>query len=62
MDIKCCGVHDENEEAWAEAVLFYRGSEVAVSEVEDELLGEWMFEYNGETYIAVVKMEEAENE
>ena len=60
MDIKCCGAKDEP--AWTEAVLLKRGkgqsfSEVAVSDVSDEFLGEWELDYNGDTYRVNVVME-----
>lgn len=58
MDIKCCGVkfyEEESNLAWTEAVLFDHGSEVACTEPEDEFLGEWTLEYDGETYTAFVE-------
>ena len=54
MDVKCCGVKDENEGSWTEAVLFRNGSEVCCSEPDTEFFGEWRLEYNGNEYIAEV--------
>lgn len=57
MDIKCCGVqYEENgiNNAWCEAVLFDNGTEVAVSDVEDDFFGEWELPYNNVTYVAEV--------
>ena len=52
MDITVVGCQDEP--AYAEAVLFQNGYEVACSEVEDEILGIWELEHNGRTYAAKV--------
>ena len=64
MDIKCCGVqYDEEEEsnlAWAEAVLFHNGSEVACTEVSDTYTGEWSLFYRGAEYIADVRVADGE--
>ena len=58
MDIKLCGVsYDENQPTnlpWCEAVLFWKGSEIACSEVCDEFFGEWALEYNGVTFMVDV--------
>ena len=57
MDIKCCGVQYEEggfNNAWAEAVLFDNGCEVAVSDIDDDFFGEWELEYNGTTYVTEV--------
>ena len=60
MDIKCCGVQYEEDSvntAWTESVLFdKRGCEVACSEVEENFVGKWEMEYNGDTYVVDVKV------
>lgn len=61
MDIKCCGVQYEegaSNLAWTEAVLFNGfGREVACSEPSDEYFGEWVLEYEGNQYVAIVEAE-----
>ena len=72
MDIKCCGAQDET--AWTEAVLLIPNTglgqrrkdepgscvygECGCSDVNDEFVGEWKLEHNGDTYIAEVIVEE----
>ena len=53
VDVKCCGADEET--AWAEAVLFQNGSECCYSEVEYEFFGDWIFEFEGNTYIVHVR-------
>jgi len=63
MDIKVCGVAYEegsDNSAWTEAVLFLNGAEIACTEVNDDLLGDWTFVICDKTFIAEVK--EAEDE
>ena len=55
MDVKVCGA--DYETAWTEAVLFKNGYEVCCTDCYDELVGEWSLEYNDETYIANVIIE-----
>lgn len=58
MDIKICGVQYEPDNTnlpWTEAVLFKDGSEVACSEVSDDIFGEWTLHYNGTDYISLIK-------
>lgn len=61
MDIKCCGVQynesDESNTAWAEAVLFQNGMELCCTEPEDEYLGEWILDYNGDEYVVYVEIQ-----
>jgi hypothetical protein len=42
---------------YTEGVLFKHGSEVTHTDVEDEFVGEWEFEYEGEEYIVNVVVE-----
>ena len=54
MDIKCCGTRDGA--AWTEAVLFREGCELCHTDVNDEFLGDWWLEWNGDVYrVHVVK-------
>lgn len=59
MDIKLCGVQYEsgsNNTCWTEAVLFSEnGSELCCTEPSDGFFGEWQLEYDGDTYIAIIK-------
>ena len=49
MDVKL--VVCEEDSPYCEAVLFNpEGCQVAMTDVEEELLGEWSLEYNGTTY------------
>lgn len=57
MDIKCCGVQNEEDGAWTEAVLFKNGCEVAVSGVEEEFLGEWSLKFDGVVYNTIIEIE-----
>ena len=60
MDVKCCGVQhldDDNNCAWTEAVLFKDGSEIARTEVSDDLLGEWICYYNDTQYVTDVVLD-----
>lgn len=51
MDIKCCGVQDEDGCAWTEAVLFDPdGHEVACTEPAESFDGTWSFEVDGARY------------
>lgn len=59
MDIKICGVaYEEGGDnlPWMEAVLFEDGHEVGCTDVSDEqdILGEWLIEYNGDEYVGIV--------
>jgi len=54
VDVKLCGVDDGYP--WTEAVMFKNGSEVCCTEVCEEYLGEWEFEYNGDQYIVYVEV------
>ena len=65
MDVKCCGVqwhpytpeelsYGETNTSWSESVLFLNGSEVGCEYGENEFVGEWTVEFNGDTYTAVV--------
>ncbi len=57
MDIKICGVKFKDGESnlpWAEAVLFKDGNEVECTEPSDAFDGEWVIEYNGDTFIVEV--------
>ena len=53
MDIKCCG-GDIGETAWTEAVLFDNGYQCCFTDVNDEFLGDWELDWNGNTYIVHV--------
>lgn len=55
MDVKLCGARDEK--SWAEAVLFKDGHEVCCSEPAESYDGPWELEYGGDTYTAVVVIE-----
>ena len=60
MDVKCCGTQDGP--AWTEAVLFKNGSEVCCSEPSEDFFGDWILEYNGDTFIThVIKYGDEEN-
>jgi len=50
-DIKVC----KGDPPFVDAVLYDCGSEVELIEVTDELLGEYMFFYNGKVYTVVVE-------
>jgi hypothetical protein len=50
-DIKVC----KGNPPFVDAVLYEDGSEVELIEVTDELLGEYMFFYNGKVYTVVVE-------
>lgn len=55
MDIKCCGAQDNC--SWTEAVLFDKnGCELCCSEVYDKYDGTWELEYEGQRYVAVVRV------
>jgi hypothetical protein len=51
-DIKVC---NGDNGAWIDAVLFDDGNEVAVLEPQYVLLGEYVFNYEGKIYTAVIK-------
>lgn len=55
-DLKVCTASDRT--VWCECVLFDNGCEVGCSGVDDDLNGEWYFDYNGSKY--TVKVEELE--
>ena len=58
MDIKLCGVDYEEggcNTAWAEAVLFHNGCEVACSDTDEDYMGYWELEHKGNTFITVVE-------
>ena len=58
LDIKCCGVQyqeGESNTAWTEAVLFKDGNEVAHTEPDENICGEWMCEFEGDEYVVVDK-------
>lgn len=61
IDIKCCGVqYDEEAEsnvAWTEAVMFKNGREICCTEPSDDYFGEWLFEYENDEYVVIVKEE-----
>ena len=50
-DIKVC----KGDPPFVDAVLYDGGSEVELIEVTDELLGEYIFFYNGKVYTVVVE-------
>ena len=52
VDVKLCGA----DYPWTEAVMFKNGSEVCCTEVCEDYLGEWEFEYNGDQYIVYVEV------
>lgn len=63
MDVKCCGSQYQEGEsnlAWTEAVLFKNGWEVSFSEPEEEYLGEWSLDYEGNDYVVKVITESEE--
>lgn len=58
MDIKLCGVRYQQEQsnkAWAEAVLYEKGCEVAHTDPDDAFFQEWICEHEGFEYAVVVK-------
>lgn len=60
IEVKCCGVdykEGESNLAWTEAVLFVNGCEEECTDPDDEYLGEWSFEYEGNTYTVYVEVE-----
>ena len=61
MDVKCCGVQFRENEvnvAWSEAVLFDRkGRQLCFTEPSDCFLGEWVIDYDGDTYFVTVLTE-----
>ena len=67
MDIKLCGVGDENDwddingwkengfEPWTEAVLFNEdGGQLAFTDPCDSYMGEWSIQYNDDIYTVSV--------
>lgn len=50
IDVKVCSSIDGNP-LWCEAVLFLDGCELACSDVESELDGEWQLETNGVNFV-----------
>lgn len=64
MDIKCCGVQDEDEGAWTEAVLFEPGGqEICCTDAEDTFLGTWEIKTGGMTYrVKVLSEKESRGE
>ena len=50
-DIKVC----KGDPPFVDAVLYDGGAEVELIEVTDELLGEYMFFYNGQTYTVLLE-------
>jgi|TARA_Y100000296_G_scaffold69867_1_gene84062 hypothetical protein len=50
-DIKVC----RGDPPFVDAVLYDSGAEVELIEVTDELLGEYMFFYNGQTYTVLLE-------
>ena len=54
MDVKCCGSQDGT--AWTEAVLFdENGHEATMTDPSDEFFGEWIIEYEPDTYHAEIE-------
>ena len=63
VDMKICGVRYEegsNNSAWTEAVLFLNGAEIACTEVNDDLLGEWTFTICDKTFVVIVEEDKEE--
>lgn len=59
MDFKVCS-SDENDPIWCEAVLFRNGSEIACSEVLDELIGTVELEADGQVFELTVAVDKEE--
>lgn len=55
VDIKICGA--DNETPWTEAVMFCDGCEVSCSDAEDDIYGEWDFNYCDNEYVVIVERE-----
>jgi hypothetical protein len=54
IDIKCCGCQEEA--SWTEAVLFNEnGAELCCTECCDEILGEWILEYDDIIYSVIIE-------
>jgi hypothetical protein len=56
VDIKVCN----GDGPYVDAVLFLDGHEVEVLEPSDELLGEYPFNYNGDSYTVDIQVKVAE--
>ena len=55
MDIKCCGVQDQEDGSWTEAVLFEPGGrEICCAEPDETFQGVWEIEADGICYRAHV--------
>lgn len=57
MDIKICS-SDYADPLWSEAILCQNGQQVAYSDPESELAGEWILEDNGVEFTVIVIPEE----
>lgn len=44
MDVQCCGVQDEDECSWTQAVLFAGGQEIGCTQPGEDFLGIWEIE------------------
>ena len=59
-DIKICDVQTADESIpYIDPVLFDNGSEVALMEVGDSLLGEYTWDYDGIQYVAILVEDES---
>ena len=54
MDIKCVIPTEETEKPWTEAVLFYEGREVAMTEPDETFFDTWELSYGDHTFTAIV--------
>ena len=54
MDIKCVIPTEETEKPWTEAVLFYEGREVAMTEPDETFFDTWELSYGDHTFTAII--------
>ena len=54
MDIKCVIPTEETEKPWTEAVLFYEGREVAMTEPDETFFDTWELSYVDHTFTAII--------
>ena len=54
MDIKCVIPMEETEKPWTEAVLFYEGREVAMTEPDETFFDTWELSYGDHTFTAII--------
>lgn len=58
VDVKVVDADKENGGPWSEAVMFEHGSEIACTDVGEDVRGEWLFEDEGITITVIGSDEE----